>query len=57
MKLPADLSAALRRCPNIYFPKSKQELYELCFGTSGGSVQIVGYTIPGGEYFLSEPLR
>ena len=50
MKLPADLTAALNACPNIYFPKTKHELYELCFGTSGGSVQIVGYTIPGEGY-------
>ena len=48
--IPADLKAALMAAPNIYFPESKHQLYELCFGTSGGSVQIVGYTIPGGEY-------
>ena len=50
MNLPEDLRAALSACPNIWFPKTRQELYELCFGTSGGSVQIVGYTIPGLGY-------
>ena len=50
MNLPADLEAALQASPNIYFPKSRAELYELCFGTSGGSVQIVGYTVPGDGY-------
>ena len=45
MNLPGDLKAALSACPNIWFPESRQELYELCFGTSGGSVQIVGYKI------------
>ena len=50
MNLPEDLKAALSACPNIWFPETKQDLYELCFGTSGGSVQIVGYTIPGLGY-------
>ena len=50
MDLPEDLKAALLACPNIWFPRTKHELYELCFGTSGGSVQIVGYTIPGIGY-------
>ena len=50
MVLPQDLSSALRACPDIYFPKTKQELYELCYGTSGGSVHIVGYTVPGNGY-------
>lgn len=50
MNLPADLRTALAGCPNIVFPESKDELYELCFGTSGGSVHIVGYTVPGHGY-------
>ncbi len=50
MNLPADLRAALDACPQIFFPKTKQGLYELCFGTSGGSVNIVGYQIPGEGY-------
>ena len=33
MNLPADLRTALAGCPNIVFPESKDELYELCFGT------------------------
>ncbi len=50
MTLPADLTSALNACPDIFFPSTKQELYELCFGTSGGGVHIVGYTIPGRGY-------
>ncbi len=50
MNLPADLRTALAGSPNIIFPDSKEELYELCFGTSGGSVHIVGYTVPGHGY-------
>ena len=50
MKLPADLRTALAASPQIYFPADKRELYELCFGTSGGSVHIVGYTVPGKGY-------
>ncbi len=50
MILPADLRTALAGCPNIFYPDSKEELYELCFGTSGGGVHIVGYTVPGHGY-------
>lgn len=50
MIIPEDLAAALRSCQTIYFPKNKNELYEMSFGTSGGSVHIVGYTIPGRGY-------
>lgn len=50
MILPADLRTALAGCPNIVFPDTKEELYELCFGTSGGGVHIVGYTVPGHGY-------
>ncbi|MBE6041913.1 MAG: DUF4914 family protein [Clostridiales bacterium] len=50
INIPADLRTALAASPHIYFPVNKHELYELCFGTSGGSVNIVGYTIPGRGY-------
>lgn len=50
MKLPEDLMQALLASPAVVSPEEKSELYELCFGTSGGSVHIVGYTIPGNRY-------
>ena len=50
LKVPADLRRVLDAAPKIYVPETKNELYELCFGTSGGSVHIVGYTIPGNGY-------
>ena len=50
MIIPEDLRAALEGCPAISCPSTKEELYELCFGTSGGGVHIVGYTVPGHGY-------
>lgn len=50
INIPADLRLAISAAPRIYCPESKQELYELCFGTSGESVHIVGYTAPGHGY-------
>ena len=50
MNLPSDLQTTLENCENLIFPTSKEELYELCFGTSGGSVHVVGYSIPGAGY-------
>ncbi len=49
-KLPADLTAALESSPKLYFPETKEELYEMCYGTSGGNVHIVGYSVPGVHY-------
>lgn len=48
--LPDDLRQALEASPNLYFPETKNELYELCFGTTGESIHIVGYTVPGQGY-------
>lgn len=48
--LPQDLAKALKSSPDVISPESKDELYELCFGTSGGAVHIVGYTVPGNGY-------
>jgi hypothetical protein len=50
MNLPEDLTEALATCQTIQFPATKEELYELCFGSIGGSVQIVGYTVAGSGY-------
>ena len=50
-KIPEDLKNALLSCTkNLFMPSTKEELYELCFGSSSGSVHIVGYTIPGADY-------
>lgn len=50
IKVPADLAEALANCKDIIVPHTKEELYELCFGTSGSDVHIVGYTVPGKGY-------
>ena len=48
--IPADLMHALEASPEVISPETKSELYELCYGTSGGAVHIVGYTVPGNGY-------
>ena len=48
--IPDDLMKALSASPGVISPEDKKELYELCFGTSGGAVHIVGYTVPGNGY-------
>lgn len=48
--IPDDLMKALSASPGVISPEDKNELYELCFGTSGGAVHIVGYTVPGNGY-------
>lgn len=50
MVIPADLKEVFEKNQDITVPKTKKELYDMCFGTSKSGVHIVGYTIPGKGY-------
>ena len=50
MIVPEDLKEVFEHNKDIVVPTTKQELYDLCFGTSKSGVHIVGYTIPGKGY-------
>ena len=46
MVIPDDLREVFKKNQDITVPKTKKELYDMCFGTSKSGVHIVGYTIP-----------